>query len=148
MTSEFEMMLCEPSAVLPAQMSGGGRWNADTSGPRALMLAVLEDAVRCIEAGRRSRRFHTRRLAAAAEAWVHCDRGDWPLSFVNICEVLGFDVDTMRAGLLTSQRDAARRRRRRVCMPSVRSPIRSRTVTLGATTPPKGRMDIGAAAAR
>jgi len=86
------------------------RWDADTSGPRALMLAVLEDAVRCIEQGRWRRQFFVRRLAAEAEAWVRCERREWPFSFVNICEVLGFDVDAMRAHLLTSPRDAAHRR--------------------------------------
>ena len=123
MTSEFELRPCEPEAVLPAQMSGGARWDADMSGPRALMLAVLEDAVRCIEEGRWERRFRTRRLAAQAQAWVWCDRADWPFSFVNICEVLGFDVDAMRARLLT--RYPAPRRRARV-----RSPIRGRMVSL------------------
>ncbi len=84
MTSEFELRPCEPEAVLPAQMSGGARWDADMSGPSALMLAVLEDAVRCIEEGRWQRRLRTRRLAAEAQAWVWCDRADWPFSFVNI----------------------------------------------------------------
>jgi len=104
MTSDFEMAPCEPSAVLQTQMSEGARWNADTSGPRALMLAVLEDAVRCIEEGRWRSHFRARRLAAEAEAWMRCERREWPFSFVNICEVLGFDVDAMRAHLLTSPR--------------------------------------------
>src|SRR2546430_4213914 len=82
MTSEFELMPCEPEAVLPTQVSGGARWDGDMSGPRALMLAVLEDAVQCIEEGRWQRRFRTRRLAAEAQAWVWCDRADWPFSFV------------------------------------------------------------------
>src|SRR6266403_5729314 len=80
MTSEVEMAVCEPPAVLPAQISEGARRDADTSGPRALMLAVLEGAVRCIEQGRRRRHFHARRLAAEADAWVHCDRRGWPFS--------------------------------------------------------------------
>lgn len=145
MTSEFEMTLCEAPAVLPAQMSGGMRWDADTSGSRALMLAVLKDALRCIEEGRRRRRFRTRRLATEAEAWVHCDRGESPFSFVNICEVLGFDVDAVRVRLLTSQRDAARRRRRRVCVPSEVTHPEPHGYP-GATIPPEGRVDIGAAA--
>ena len=45
MTSEFELTPCEPEAVLPAQVSGGVRWDAETSGPRALMLAVLRRLV-------------------------------------------------------------------------------------------------------
>jgi len=81
-------------------VSGGVRWDADTSGPRALMLAVLEDAVRCIENGRWQRRFGARRLAAEAEAWVRSDRADWPFSFLNVCEALGIDVDAIRSRLL------------------------------------------------
>jgi hypothetical protein len=100
MTSDVELMPCVPDAVLPAQVAAGVRWDADTSGPRALMLAVLEDAVRCIEDGRRQPRFGARRLAAEAEAWVRCDRADWPFSFLNVCEALGFDVEAMRSRLL------------------------------------------------
>ncbi len=100
MTSDFELMPCVLDAVLPAQVSGGVRWDADTSGPRALMLAVLEDAVRCIENGRWQRRFGARRLAAEAEAWVRSDRADWPFSFLNVCEALGIDVDAIRSRLL------------------------------------------------
>jgi hypothetical protein len=99
MTSDF-VMPCGPEAVLPAQVSWGVRWDADTAGPHALMLAVLEDAIRCIENGRWRRRFGARRLAAEAEAWVRCDRADWPFSFLNICEALGIDVESMRRWLL------------------------------------------------
>jgi hypothetical protein len=111
MTDDFEMAPCELSAILPAQMSGDVRRAGDTSGPRALMLAVLEDAVRCVEAGRWSSRFRARRLAAEAEAWVRCERREWPFSFVNICEVLGFDVDAMRGHLLTSPIPTEHRRK-------------------------------------
>ena len=49
MIVEFELESFEPAAVLPAHMPQGLRWDADMCGPRALMLAVLEDAVQCIE---------------------------------------------------------------------------------------------------
>jgi hypothetical protein len=48
-------------------------------------------------------------LAAEAEAWVRSGRRQWPFSFVNICEVLGFDVEAMRAHLLARPRNAAQR---------------------------------------
>ena len=99
MTSDFEMAPCEPSAVLPAQMFGDARRDGDTSGPRALMLAVLEDAVRCIEEGRWRSHFRARRLASEAEAWVRCERREWPFSFVNICDTLGMNADYIRDGL-------------------------------------------------
>ena len=134
MIDDFDTIPCDPSAVLPRQISGGG--------PRALMLAVLEDAIRCIEEGRRRRHFYTRRLAAEAEAWVRCEQRDWPFSFVIICEVLGFDVDAVRARLLTSARDSAHGSRTRLRL-RVRSSIRSRTLTTPRQRRGNGR-DIGA----
>src|SRR5262249_44380854 len=89
----------EESGILPVQVAAGARWTGETSGPRALMLAVLEDAVRCIVDGRRRRSFHARGLAADADAGVRCDRRDWLFSFVNICDVLGFDADALRQRL-------------------------------------------------
>jgi hypothetical protein len=124
MIAEFDTTSCDTSGILPAQMSVGARWNGDTSGPRALMLAVLEDAVWCIEKGRRRRRFHARRLAAEAAAWVRSDRRDWPFAFVNVCEVLGFDVDAFRERLLMMPNDASDGRRVRW-----RAPIRIRAMT-------------------
>ena len=114
---------CDTSGILPAQMATGARWNGDTSGPRALMLAVLEDAVCCIAEGRRRRSFHARRLAAEAEAWVRCNRRDWPFSFVNICDVLGFDPDAFRERLLTTENDASGARPVRVPAPTRMRPM-------------------------
>lgn len=146
MTSDFEMTPGELSAVLRAQMFGDARRDGDTSGPRALMLAVLEDAIRCIVEGRRRSRFRARRLAAEAEAWVRCERREWPFSFVNICEVLGFDVDAMRAHLLTSPTDAVHmpRMRQRV---HVRSRIRVPAKHHPSAAPcirPRGSADVAA----
>ena len=125
MIGELDTMSFDTSGILPAQMAAGARWNGDTSGPRALMLAVLEDAVQCIEQGRRCRRFQARRLAAEAEAWVRCNRRDWLFSFLNVCEVLGFDADAFRQRLLTTENDASGARR-----VQVRAPIRMRAMTI------------------
>jgi hypothetical protein len=118
-------------------MNVGVRWNGDTSGPRALMLAVLEDAVQCIEPGRRRRRFHARRLAAEAEAWVRSDRRDWPFSLVNVCEVLGFEAAAFRKVLVTMRNDASDRHRVRF-----RAPVRIR-----AMAPARERRRAGAGTA-
>jgi len=125
MIGEFDTTSCDTSGILPAQMSVGARWNGDTSGPRALMLAVLEDALQCIERGRRCRRFHARRLAAEAEAWLRSDRRDWPFSFLNVCDVLGFDAGAIRRRLVARRNDTSGARRVRT-----RAPIRIRAMTL------------------
>ena len=125
MIGEFDPTFCDTSGIVPAQMSVGAQWNGDTSGPRALMLAVLEDALQCIERGRRRRRFHARRLAAEAEAWVRSDRRDWLFSFLNVCDVLGFDPDAIRQRLLATRNNTPDAHRGRA-----RASIRIRAMTL------------------
>ena len=125
MVGEFEATSEDSSGILPTQVTLGARWDGDTSGPRALMLAVLEDALWCIEAGRRRRTFSARRLAADAEAWLLSDDRDWPFSFLNICEVLGFEAGTFRARFRRSGNGRADARRIRL-----RAPIRMRGMTV------------------
>ena len=100
MRNDFERISSESEVVLPAQMSWGSRCNADTSGAQALMLAILEDATRCIERGRRRRHAPTRRQAAEAEHWIRCECRAWLFSFGSICDALGFDADALRVRLL------------------------------------------------
>src|SRR5262245_58956676 len=102
MNSEVEKMLFEPDVILPAQMSWGARSDANTSGARALMLAILEDAVLCIERGHRRRHAGTRQLAAEAQTWMRSDCREWLFSFASICDVLGIDADALRIRLLPS----------------------------------------------
>lgn len=101
MNNDFDNALFEPELILPAQMTGGARIDGDTSGARALMLAILEDAMLCIERGRRRRHARTRQLAAEAETWMRSDCREWLFSFASICDVLGMDPDALRVRLLT-----------------------------------------------
>jgi hypothetical protein len=88
-----------PAAVLPEQFHGTPV-NANASrGEVALMRAVLEDAIECfqkqaLKSGRRARR-----LAQEAEEWLFQDDQLWPFSFLNVCNVLGFDPGYIRRGL-------------------------------------------------
>jgi hypothetical protein len=99
MNDRWDNALFEPELILPAQMPRGARLDGNTSGARALMLAVLEEAVLCIERGRRRRHPRTRRLAAEAETWVRSDCREWLFSFASICDVLGIDADALRVRL-------------------------------------------------
>ena len=111
MDDEFESKLFEPMVILPSQISVDAQWASDTSGPIALMLAVLEEAARCIERGRQRRNPGMRKLAAEAEAWVRCDSREWPFAFANLCDVLGLDVDAARTRLLANGQHLAGGRR-------------------------------------
>ena len=70
-----------------------------SAGERALMRAVLEDAIRCLtgEAGPVHQRT---RLAAEARSWIEASDPRWPYSFENLCDGLGLDAANLRRRLL------------------------------------------------
>jgi hypothetical protein len=83
---------------------------------KALLLAVLEDAVDCFleyyaaENRIGKWRFHE------AEEWIMQSGNDWFFSFENVCELLGLDPEYLRRGLrqwsakMTQQEKAPRHR--------------------------------------
>lgn len=84
-------------------------------GVRALMLAMLEDAVRAyLSAEPRER--------AEAEAWIDRTRNRWVFSFATVCETLGLEPPAVRAALqrLRAQPLAERRARLTKSRPNAR----------------------------
>lgn len=75
----------------------GDAFGAETlSRQRALRAAVLIDALRCLRGAPGA---YDRGTRQAAYRWVmsHDTRG--PFSFINVCEVLGFDASRLRRSL-------------------------------------------------
>lgn len=72
---------------------------------RALMLAVLEDAIRCFAGARRTRCGRPRRSVREAEAWLFVDNHAWPFSFVNVCAVFDLSPGAVRAALRAAAAD-------------------------------------------
>jgi hypothetical protein len=97
----------EPELVLPEQFSTGARSDASLLPEKRLMLAVLEDAVAVYRKHVHSRHAAGRQLFEEADEWIRSDDVGWPYSFVNICHVLGFDVDYMRDGLARWAKESA-----------------------------------------
>jgi hypothetical protein len=92
-----------PESVLPAQFQPAGQ-AAGARGERALMLAVLEDAIRCLQEHRRSVRAEPRRLAREAEAWIRSEV-ERPFSFVSVCDALDIPARGLRTALLAWRRE-------------------------------------------
>jgi hypothetical protein len=69
------------------------------AGERALMRAVLEDAIRCL-AGEAGPVRERPQLAAEARTWIEGADLQWPYSFENVCDHLGVDADRLRARIL------------------------------------------------
>jgi len=92
--------LFAPDIVLPEQFFEGARRDSYASGEKALMLAVLEDGIRCFQEHLRNPRSNPRLLSAQAEAWIRAVDYEWPFSFNNVCETLGIDPGALRGALL------------------------------------------------
>jgi hypothetical protein len=89
-----------PDIVLPEQFTEGHRNDSYLSGEKALMLAVLEDGIRCFQEHLRNPRSNPRLLSQQAENWIRAEDWEWPFSFNNVCETLGLDPCCLRNALL------------------------------------------------
>ncbi|MGH7965391.1 MAG: hypothetical protein ACRERD_26870 [Candidatus Binatia bacterium] len=70
-------------------------------GEKRLMLAVLKDAVACIERYHSARGVHSWSAFRAALGWVLSHDRTWPFSFENICLALDLDPVRLRSALYT-----------------------------------------------
>ena len=68
-----------------------------------LMLAVLKDAIGCIQRRPSTRDKRTTRRYLEAHQWFMEEQSDWPFSFANICGAVGLSPQYLRAGLLRHQ---------------------------------------------
>lgn len=87
--------LFAPELFLPEQLEAP-RADSLISGERALMLAILEDAIRCAQAPQKGRQ----RMARDAQNWMRSSDQRWPFSFVNICETLEIPAEKLRQAVL------------------------------------------------
>ncbi len=82
--------------VLPAQYFGERRKQAPE---QRLMIAVLHDALDCLERYRFATNDRGRRLFHETAQWFLTREADWPYSFECICGVLDLDSDAVRQRL-------------------------------------------------
>ena len=82
--------------VLPSQHFGPRRMQAPEE---RLMIAVLQDALACLQNHRFAKDAYGRRLFDEAEQWFLAEETDWPYSFESICEILELDSNAVRQHL-------------------------------------------------
>jgi hypothetical protein len=68
------------------------------------MIAILKDAVECLEKYRGARTSAGRSHYESAIEWVKDTDTEWLFSFTNICDLLGFDPDYMREVLMKREK--------------------------------------------
>jgi hypothetical protein len=68
--------------------------------PEKSMLGVLDDAVNCFQENLLAQSGRGKKLFDEAEDWILDEVRDCICSFENICEVLGFNAEYLRHGLV------------------------------------------------
>ena len=91
--------IVQPEILLPEQLESLRTERLE--GPRALMLAVLEEAILCLQGAGRCRTADPRE-ASRARQWVRARDRSWLFSFENVCATLDIDADALRSSLLGS----------------------------------------------
>ena len=92
--------LLSPAPVLPEQFSFRPTGNSHpASGVRALMWAILEDAIACVQKQALTPSRRHSRLAREAEWWIFTDNTTWVFSFLNVCAALGLEPEYLRTKL-------------------------------------------------
>jgi len=117
MYDDFLARILEPDIFLPSQFYGNGALSRKLEGEKRLMIAILKDAVECLEKHRGSRSSAGKISYQSAIEWVEDTDTEWLYSFTNICDLLGFDPNYLREQLL-------KRENRYV------KPLRTRTLSL------------------
>jgi hypothetical protein len=96
--------LTQPDIILPSQHFPPRRMQAPE---QRLMIAVLHDALDCVEKYRFTTNNRGRRLFYDAQQWLLAEKTDWPYSFECICAVLDLDANAVRRALRLPERQSA-----------------------------------------
>jgi hypothetical protein len=92
--------LMVPDALMPGQYYAGVRHDDPaTEAIKRLMLAVLEDALRCLQTYAKVRTPIRRRMFFEAQAWISDRTARGPFAFEAICDALGIEPNRLRDGI-------------------------------------------------
>lgn len=108
MYDDFLARILEPDVFLPSQFYGTGGLSRQLEGEKRLMIAILKDAVECLEKYRTTTSISGQNHYQNALEWVEDKNTDWLFSFINICDLLGFEPDYLREVLLTKEGKASK----------------------------------------
>jgi len=99
--SRKKPVLCfEPYVLTPSQFFDSLRPSLYFQPEKMLMLAVLEDAIDRFREFLSAKDAHGKKANREAVHWIWSDDRDWPFSYMNICDALGFTPDYLRQALL------------------------------------------------
>jgi hypothetical protein len=91
--------LFQPDTLLGEDYAANFRRKIPLESERTLLLAVLEDGVRCYQENLFAVNGKRRTLFDEAKEWLFSDDADWFCSFVSICTLLNLEPNYIRRGL-------------------------------------------------
>jgi hypothetical protein len=91
--------LFQPDTLLGEDYAANFRRKIPLESERTLLLAVLEDGVRCYQENLFAESGKRRTLFDEAKEWLFSDDADWFCSFVSICTLLNLEPNYIRRGL-------------------------------------------------
>jgi hypothetical protein len=92
--------LFAPSILTPGQYYDERRDDSALRPIKRLMLAILEDALRCLQKNAGAKSGARRLMYWEAEQWLISESGHALFSFTMVCETLGIEPEYLRSGLL------------------------------------------------
>lgn len=101
---EKKVSLLQPDLSIPFQYLETHQRSPLVEPEKRLMLAVLEDAIACMQKYFLAQKTKEKRLFRDAQEWILVKDSDWPFSFENICFHLGIDPNYLRDGLMRSKK--------------------------------------------
>ncbi len=113
MYDDFLARILEPDIFLPSQFYGANGLSRQLEGEKRLMIAILKDAVECLDKYRGSRNGPSLGHYQDALDWIQDEGTDWLFSFTNICDLLGFDPQYLRGVLLKREHKSVKAARGR-----------------------------------
>ncbi len=122
MYDDFLARIIEPDIFLPSQFYGNSGLSRQLEGEKRLMIAILKDAVECLDKYRGARSSSGRTHYENALEWVQDTGTEWLFSFTNICDLLGFDPAYLREVLLKREGKSVKSARAQIlAFPPVRA---------------------------
>lgn len=97
---EKALGIFQPDILVSAQYLATYRRKFHLDPERLLMLAILEDAIVCFQDNVAATCKRKQTLHRDAEQWILDTDHDHLFSFENVCEMLGYEPDYLRRGLL------------------------------------------------
>ena len=91
--------LFQPDTLLAEDYAANFRRKIPLEPERTLLLAVLEDGIRCFQENLFAVNGKRRALFDEAKEWLFSDDANWFCSFISICTLLNLEPSYIRRGL-------------------------------------------------